>query len=179
MPTTAGERCRCKHFLFHQKYRSCPHASAGDWYPVLPLAALAVDLQLSATYRKVAFASATDAEYKLADAFTDALVYVCTRMRVVDVYRHIRKHMHVCAAMCVRERVHRNVLVCTSLLRCCAYNRFLCLAKGGWWEGRGEQLTITPVPRTLNGPLLQLKLDVCLLSASCNSYKGLQMSKCY
>jgi len=70
-------------------------------------------------------------------------------------------------------------LVCTSLLRCCAYNRFLCLAKGGWWEGRGEQLTITPVPRTLNGPLLQLKLDVCLLSASCNSYKGLQMSKCY
>jgi len=49
-------------------------------------------------------------------------------------------------------------------------------------EGRGEQLSVTPVPRTSSGPLrrkLQLKLDACALSESRNSYKGLQLSECY
>jgi len=35
--------------------------------------------------------------------------------------------------------------------------------------GRGEQLAVTPVPRMSN-PVWQLKLDVCVLSASSNSY---------
>jgi len=35
-------------------------------------------------------------------------------------------------------------------------------------EGRGEELAVTPVPRTSSGPIRQLKLDVCALSASSN-----------
>jgi len=50
---------------------------------------------------------------------------------------------------------------------------------GEWPEGRGEQLAVTPVPRTSSGPMRQLKLDVCALSASSNSYESLQQSKCY
>ena len=39
-------------------------------------------------------------------------------------------------------------------------------ANGKQWEGRGEQVTVTPVLRTLSGPVLQLKPDVCPLSPS-------------
>ena len=44
-------------------------------------------------------------EYKLADAFTDASACVCGCVYVVHVYERVRKRTHVCAAMCVRERV--------------------------------------------------------------------------
>jgi len=30
-------------------------------------------------------------------------------------------------------------------------------------EGRGEELAVTPVPRTSSGPIWQLKLDVCII----------------
>jgi len=70
-----AEMCGRKHFRFRQIYRSRPQASAGDRYPVLTSAVLAVgDIttyncpQLNA--RWVAFTSDADAEYKLADAFT-------------------------------------------------------------------------------------------------------------
>jgi len=96
------EMCGRKPFRYCQKYLPRPRACAEDQYPVLPSAASAVDLQLSATKRKVAFVSAADAEYKLADAFTAC---VCRCVCIVQVYRCIRKCKHVCAAMCVCERV--------------------------------------------------------------------------
>jgi len=69
-----------------------------------------------------------DAEYKLADAFMDASMCICRR--VVHVYRGVRKRMHVqyaqqCASSNGSVCVHGNILVRTSLLCCCAYNRFL------------------------------------------------------
>jgi len=95
--------------------------------------------------------STTDAEYKLADASA----CICKCVHIVHVYVHIRKRMHLCPAMCrrVREGDHGNILVCTSLLRC------LCIqsipnyspqrtAGGELREGRGEELTVTLVPRT-------------------------------
>ena len=58
--------------------------------------------------------------------------------------------------------------------------RLYALCAGEWRERRGEQLTVMPVPRTLSGPVLQLKPDVCPLSAS-SSFTGLQLSitKCH
>jgi len=100
--------------------------------------------------RKVAFATAADAEYKLADG----RVGVRSRLRG-------RSRPHISAVLPVHTIIS---------------------SPGERWEGRGEQLTVTPVPRTSSGPLRrmrQLKLDACALSASCNSYKGLQLSECY
>ena len=138
------EMCGRKHFRFRQKYRSRPQASAGDRYTVLPSVASAVNLQVSTTYRKVAFASAEDAEYKRADMFTEA--------STLSTFMYMSANTCTCAQQCVSVNVsvciHRNVLVCTSLLRCYAYNHFLSPANGGRREGRGEQLTVTPVPRT-------------------------------
>ena len=59
----------------------------------------------------------------------------------------------------------------------CAHNRFLLLSPVN--DERGEQLAVTPVPRTSSGPMQQLKLNVCALSASSNSYKSLQLSEYY
>jgi len=44
-------------------------------------------------------------------------------------------------------------------------------------EGREEQLAVTSVPRTSRGPVGQLKLDMCALSASSNSYECLHTTK--
>jgi len=135
--------CSCKHFCFRQKYCPRPQGSADDRYPVLPSAASAVrDImtykcpQLNAT-RMVAFASSADTEYMLADTFTDESACVCGCVCFVHVYRCIRKHMHVCTAMCIRERVgvvHGSILVHTSLLCYCAYSRFVSrrMAEGSW-----------------------------------------------
>jgi len=106
------EMCGRKHFRYCQKYLPCPRACAEDQYPVLPSAASAVDLQLSATKRKVAFVSAADAEYKLADAFTAC---VCRRVCIVQVYRCIRK--------C--KRVRSNVRLWTCL---CAFTEMFSFA---------------------------------------------------
>jgi len=143
--------------------------SAEDRYPVLPSAALAVrDIttykcpQLTAR----SFMSTADAEYKLTDAFMDASACVC---------RHVRVITDASSNACT-TRMHRNVLMprthlcaftetfLSTRLYCtaCAYNRFLITLPGKWLEGRGEQLAVTPVPRTSSGPVRQLKLDVCM-----------------
>jgi len=51
------------------------------------------------------------------------------------------------------------------------------MAGGEQREGRREQLTVMPVPRTSSGPVWQLKLNMCALSASSNSYKILQLKR--
>ena len=91
-----------------------PFAS-GDRYPVLPSAA-AVDLQLSTTNRKVAFA--VDAEYKLADMFADVSACICGRVRVVHVHGRVRKCIH----SNVRPRTHLCAFMETfsSARLCCA-----------------------------------------------------------
>ena len=53
------------------------------------------------------------------------------------------------------------------------------MAGGEWQEGSGVQLPVTPVPSMSSGPFWQLKLNVCVPSASSNSYKSLQLSECY
>jgi len=75
-------------------------------------------------------------------------------------------------SVCIHGRVHvhGNVLVCTSLLRCLCIQSFPNYSYQRVVGGRGEQLAITPVPRTSSGPVRQLKLDACALSASSNSY---------
>ena len=92
------------------------------------------NLQVSTIERKVAFATAADAEYKLADG----------RVGVSYGLRD-RSRSHISAALPVHTIV--------------SFRR----------EGRGEQLSVTPVPRTSSGPLRRirkLKLDACALSAS-------------
>jgi len=46
-----------------------------------------------------------DAECKLADAFTDSLACVCGHVRVVHVYLHVHKCVHICTAVCGHGRV--------------------------------------------------------------------------
>jgi len=102
-----------------------------------------------------------------ADVFTYASACICGRVHVVHVYERINN-----ASVCVHRRVHGNVLVCTSLLRCLCHLLLRSSANGGQREGRGEELAVTPVPRTSSGlirRIWQLKLDVCTLSASSNS----------
>jgi len=53
--------------------------------------------------------SAADAEYKLADAFADALACVCRHVHVVHVFGRVHKRTHVRAATCGRRRVHERV----------------------------------------------------------------------
>ena len=56
------------------------------------------------------------------------------------------------------------------------------ISSPGEREGKSSWLSVTPVLRTSSGlmhRMRQLKLDACALSASCNSYKGLQLSECY
>jgi len=74
-------------------------------------------------------------------------VHMRTRPRCPRSWTGTQMHSQQCASANASMCVHGNVLVRTSLLRCCAYNRFLSTANGR--EGRGEQLTVTPVPRTL------------------------------
>ena len=97
---------------------------------------------------------------------------------------HARTYMQQCddaanTSVCVHGHIRVNVLVSTSLLRCLCVRSLPITLSGEWPEGRGEQLAVTPVPRTSSGPVRQLKLDVCALSASSNSYESLQQSKCY
>jgi len=131
---TADERCGRKHFCFQQKYHTCPQAAA--------------------------------------DVFTDTSACIFGPVHVVHIYGLVCAAMCglvlVCerihnASVCVHRRVHGNVLVCTSLLRC--LRRFPLLA-------------VTSVPRTSRGPMGQLKLDMCALSASSNSYECLHTTKC-
>ena len=138
------DTCRRKHFRFRQKYRMSPQASAEDWYPILPSAASAAE-QMCSHMRQRAFV-----DVSTLSTFTNAST------------------THLCAF----RRVHRNVLVCTSLLRCLCHLLLRSSANGGQREGRGEELAVTPVPRTSSGlirRIWQLKLDVCTLSASSNS----------
>ena len=103
---------------------------------------------------------------------------------VTDTSAHACTYMQQCAdaantSVCVHGHIRANVLVSTSLLRCLCVRSLPITLSGEWPEGRGEQLAVTPVPRTSSGPMRQLKLDVCALSASSNSYESLQQSKCY
>jgi len=122
--------------------------SAEDRYPVLPLA-------LSAVRDIMTYTSVHD--------LTQGIVHVRRRhchepIRVVHIYRRVRKCTHVCAAVCGCNRMRlcafTDTFTETSLsahLCCaaCAYNRFLLLpppqrmAGGERWEGTGEQLTHT------------------------------------
>jgi len=43
---------------------------------------------------------------------------------------------------------------------------------GERWEGRGEELTVTRVPRTSSGPIWQWKLDVCVHAISVKQQLG-------
>ena len=74
------------------------------------------DLQVSTTERKVAFATAVDAEYKLADGRVGVL-----------------------------GRIYGIVLVRTSLLRCLCIQSFPLPANGGR-EGESSWLSVTPCP---------------------------------
>jgi len=105
-----------------------------------------------------------------------------TMQKCKILFNYFLPQTYVCAAMCGRfpkrvcaltEKFSSAHLYCAA----CAHNRFLLLSPVN--DERGEQLAVTPVPRTSSGPMRQLKLDVCALSASSNSYKGLQLSECY
>ena len=104
----------------------------------------------------------------------------CGHVHVVHGYGCVRKHTHVCAAMCwcvcVRERICMHPQKC-SRKRTARSAPFPITLPGERRKGRGQELAVTPVPRTSSGPIRQLKLDVCALSASSNSYKGLQLSE--
>ena len=108
------EMCGRNHFCCHQKYCTCPQASAEDRYPVLPSSASA------------------------ADAFMGASPCVCGCIRKRT---HVctAKCWRVCvrnASVWVHRRIHGKFLVCTSLLRC--LRRFLLLSpvNGGREEER-------------------------------------------
>ena len=154
-----GEICRCKHFRFRQKYRLCPQATAGigiQFYrrrrqqstyicPQLntrwrlrPPQTLSISLQTHSQTLRRAFADASTLS-----TFIYASTNACT-------YAQQCADASANAFLCI----HGNVVVRRSLLRCCAYNRFLSPVGGERWNGRGELLTVTPVRRTLSGPML-------------------------
>jgi len=90
MPTTVDERCADANIFASARNIVHVHRrlqTAEDRYPVLPSAASA------------------------ADAFTDASVCVCGDVHVVHVYGCVRKHTHVCAAMCWRVCVRERICV--------------------------------------------------------------------
>ena len=111
---------------------------------------------------------------------TDCSRDVCISLQFAEA--SVCKCTHVCAAMCGRGRVRERVCLhsrsrkrsCPHITAAvpvqCAYSHFLITLPGGLREGRGEQLAVTLVLRTSSGPVRQLKLDVCTLSASSNSY---------
>ena len=112
-----------------------------------------------------------------ADVFTDTSACIFGPVHVVHIYGL------VCAAMCgpvlVCERIHKRVCVrsqtrsrkCPCLHISAALPApFPITLPGELREGREEQLAVTSVPRTSRGPMGQLKLDMCALSASSNSY---------
>jgi len=116
-------------------------------------------------------------------AFADG--FACPRLRT-----HPQTHACMCisvrmsakVSVCVHGRVEGNVFIRMSAalpVHTIAYNRFLITLPGERREGREEQLAVTPVPRTLRGPVWQLKLDACALSASSNSYESLPLCECY
>ena len=98
-----------------------------------------------------------------------------------------RKRTHICAgvrecvhstSVCIHRRIHENVLARTALLPGLSAPLPITLPSVRR-KGAGEKLAVTLVPRTSSGPIRQLKLNVCALSASSNRYKGLQQSECY
>ena len=156
--------CGCKHFHFGQKYHTHPQASAAHWYPVLPSAA---------------------------DAFSDASACIYGRVHIVHVYGRIRTQTYAhmrrrggvrecvhSTSVCIHRRIHENVLARTALLPGLSAPLPTTLPSVRW-KGAREKLAVTLAPRTSSGPIRQLKLNVCALSASSNSYKGLQQSECY
>ena len=71
--------------------------------------------------------------------------------------------------ICSSDFVFFSAVLCQSQY----YNRFLITLPGGWAAGgkaRAAELAVTPVPRTSSEPVRQMKLDVCALSVSSNSY---------
>ena len=84
------------------------------------------DLQVSTTERKVAFATAADAEYKLADG----RVGVRWLMHLRD-----RSRPHISAALPVHAIISSPGFL------------------NGGREGESSWLSVTPVPRTSSGPL--------------------------
>ena len=84
------------------------------------------DLQVSTTEQKVAFATAADAEYKLADG----RVGVRLLMHLRD-----RSRLHISAALPVHAVISSPGFL------------------NGGREGESSWLSVTPVPRTSSGPL--------------------------
>ena len=110
------------------------------------------DFQVSTTERKVAFATAADTEYKLADG----RVRVGSLMHLWDCSRP-----HISAALPVHAIISQRTAGGKGRAAGCQSHRCLGMSSG-------------PLRR-----MRQMKLDACALSASCNSYKGLQLSECY
>jgi len=175
------DMCRRKHFHFYQRYRPHPQASAEDRYPILPLGASTIRdtttykcLQLSARLRSrppwTLSISLQTRSWTHRRAFADA----STLSTFMDASANARTCAQQCADADVSANasvcVHGKVLVRMSLLHCLHMRSLPVTLPGEWREGRGEQLTVTPVPRTSSRPIWQLKLDVCVLLASGNSY---------
>jgi len=108
--------------------------------------------------------------------------HMCSRdVLYVDVseYAQVRE----CVCVFVHVRVHGFVLV-NSLLHCLCTLLFPITLLGRRrtaGEGRGELLAVTQVPKTSSGPVRHaaVEADVCVLSASSDSYRSLQLSECY
>jgi len=69
--------------------------------------------------------------------------------------------------VCVSSQTHSRKIPCLHISAALSAP-FPITLPGERREGRGEELAVTPVPRTSSGPIRQLKLDVCVLSASSN-----------
>ena len=177
--------CGRKHFHFYQRYRPRPQASAEDWYPILPLATSTIRdtttykcPQLSARLRSrppwMLSISLQTRSWTYRRAFADA----STLSTFMDASASARTCAQQCADADVPANasvcIHGKVLVRTSLLHCLHIRWLPVTLPGEWREWRGEQLTVTPVPRTSSGPIRQSKLDICMLLVSGNSYKSLQ-----
>ena len=135
---------------------------------------LSINLQTHSRMRWRAFAD-TSTLSTSSDASTNARTYAQQRADA-DVSMNASAKVSVCIHG--RVHVHGNVLVCTSLLCCLCIQSFPNYSYQRAAGGRGEQLAITPVPRTSSRPVRQLKLDACALSASSNSYNWVSAISC-
>jgi len=149
MPDTGDERCAGANIFASARNTVCVHRrlkrtdipSYHRWHRQ----------QMHSRARRHAFVDAS-----ALSTFTDASSNVRTyAQQCADVY--VSVNMSANESVCVHRHIQGNALVCTSLL--CCLCRFLLFspANGGRLmarrDGRGEDVAVTPVPRTSSGPI--------------------------
>jgi len=132
-----------------------------------PTQTLSVNFQVCTRMRRRAYANVSALL-----TFTNVPANACTKARQCAMSMNASAN----ASVCVNGRVHGNVLVHSPLLRCLRIQLFPNYSPRRTAGRKGRAADCHTGAQNVKW---QLKLDVCALSASSNSYKGLQLSEYY